>query len=352
MNLRAADIFRILGIVTLFLLFLVFLFKLVGVMAWLAAALLITILLSPLVDWIQRYIPRKNRPTAVFITFLLVVLVFVLLGLIILPPLYKELAAMLSATSDSVKALKDSPQFHAYYAQLGTAAGQLPTANLPEVLGTSLSRLRGGLTGLIAGISSGVFILITIVTLTFFMLLDTQSMIENVGRFVNKKYRNFYNKLSTSLFTIVSKYFTGVVIVAALAGMAAFVPLYLTHAPYAIALAFTIAIFDLIPMVGATIGTIVVALVCLLSGNVTAAVTITVFIVIYQQIENNVVIPLVQKQTVKMTPLAILIALLIGGAIGGIIGTLLAIPAAAMIKVIYIEAKKEGFLGRANVEEV
>jgi predicted PurR-regulated permease PerM len=112
----------------------------------------------------------------------------------------------------------------------------------------------------------------------------------------------------------------------------------------------TIAAFDLIPMVGATIGTIIVALVCLLSGNVTAAVVITGFIIIYQQIENNVVIPLVQKQTVKMSPLAILVALMIGGAIGGVIGTLLAIPAAAFIKVVYTAVKTEGFLPKSSEE--
>lgn len=345
MNWKASDIFKFLGVVTLFILFLIFLYKLVGVMAWLAAALLITILLSPLVDFFQKYMPRKNRPTAVFATFIAALSIFVLIGFIILPPLFNEFSAMLASTIDSVNALKNSPQFASYYSQLGAVESQIPLASFPEAIGRSLSSLRGGLTGLIAGISSGIFVLITITTLTFFMLLDTQTMMSNVGRFIAPKYRKFYNKLNTSLFTIVSKYFTGVIIVASLAGAAAFIPLYLTNAPYALALAFTIAIFDLIPMVGATIGTIIVALVCLLSGNVTAAVVITLFIIVYQQIENNVVIPLVQKQTVKMTPLAILIALLIGGAIGGVIGTLLAIPAAALIKVIYVEAKEEGYLG-------
>lgn len=351
MKWTASEIFKTLAIVTCFILFLIFLYKLVGVMAWLAAALLITILLSPLVDWFQRFMPRKNRPTAVFATFVTVMLALVLLGLIILPPLFKEFTAMLASTTDSLSALKNNPQFNEYYSQIGAVEAQIPLSNVPGAIGGSLSAVKNGLTGLIAGISSGIFVMITIITLTFFMLLDTQSMLGNVGRFVAPKYRSLYNKLSTSMFVIVSKYFTGVVIVASLAGAAAFVPLYLTHAPYALALAFTIAIFDLIPMVGATIGTIIVALVCLLSGNITAAVAITVFIVIYQQIENNVVIPLVQKQTVKMTPLAILIALLIGGAIGGVIGTLLAIPAAALIKVIYQEAKLEGYLGGVTTEE-
>lgn len=343
MDLSTKNIFRILAAITLFLLFLAFLYQILGVITWLAASLLITILLSPLVDWFQRFTPRKNRSTAVLFTFVFVLLIVVFFGFIIFPPLAKEIAAMIGALTEYATTIQANPQFNDLYTQVGsTASSSVPSAaNVAREAATIIGR---GLAGLIAGISSGVFVLITIVTLTFFMLLDTQAVLMKAGSIIPDKYQSLYQKLNRDLFSIVSKYFTGVVVIAAIAGVSVFIPLYLTNAPYALALAFTIAIFDLIPMIGATIGTIIVVLVCLLSGNLPAAVVITIFVVIYQQIENNVIIPLVQKQTVKMSPLAILVALLIGGAIWGIIGALLAIPAAAFIKVVFESLESEGFI--------
>jgi predicted PurR-regulated permease PerM len=348
MNWKAKDIFKLLTIVTLFLLFITFLYRIMGVISWLAAAFLITILLSPLVEWFQKYTPRKNRATAVLFTMLFVIAIVVALALIVFPPLVKELSAMISSLTSYASTVKADPTVSKLYSQVGSQASQ---ANVGTITRDTATTIGKGISGLITGIFSGAFAIFTIVTLAFFMLLDTKKVIQGMSQYIPSKYRKLYLKLNTDLFSIVSKYFAGVIIVASIAGGAALIPLYLTHAPYALALAVTIAAFDLIPMVGATIGTIIVALVCLLSGNVTAAVVITGFIIIYQQIENNVVIPLVQKQTVKMSPLAILVALMIGGAIGGVIGTLLAIPAAAFIKVVYSAVKAEGFLPK-SAEEV
>jgi predicted PurR-regulated permease PerM len=339
MNWTTANIFRILGIVTLFLLFLAFLYKITGVLGYVAAAFLITILLSPLVDFFQKYMPKKNRGLSVFVTFILTVALLILIGFIVFPPLLKELTAMVASLADTATALKNNEQVNTAIVEV---SGQKVNLNQLSVINTVkdvANFLSNGLKNLVAGFSKGFFVFITVTTLTFFMLLDTKNMIKGVAAYVPKKYGALFQKLNNDLFTIVSKYFSGVIIVAAIAGTASFVPLFLLKAPYAMALALTIAIFDLIPMIGATIGSIIVIAVCLLAGQIPVAIFMTIYLIIYQQLENNVIIPLVQKQTVKMSPLAILVALLIGGAIGGIIGTLLAIPAAAFIKIVYTDLK-------------
>jgi predicted PurR-regulated permease PerM len=337
-DLSAKNIFRVLAIITAFLLFLGFLYQILGVISWLAAAFLITILLSPLVDWFQRFMPGHNRPTAVMLTLLTVFAVLVGFGFLILPSLVRELAGMFTSLSSYADSVQTSP----------VTASQ--TANAAGAIKDTLTVVVKSVTGLVSGLFSGIFAMITIITLSFFMLLDTQRVLASAGRIVPDKYQGLYKKLNRDLFSIVSKYFSGVVIIASIAGVSSLFPLYFTHAPFVLALALTVAVFDLIPMIGATIGTIIVAAACLLSGNLTAAITMTIFIIIYQQVENNVITPLVQKQTVKMSPLAILVALLIGGAVGGIIGTLLAIPAAAFIKVIFESLKAEGFIGKKLTE--
>jgi predicted PurR-regulated permease PerM len=184
----------------------------------------------------------------------------------------------------------------------------------------------------------------TIISLVFFMLFDSQKVIDSVGNIFPKRHQKLYHNLSTNLFDIVARYFGGVIITAAFAGVFAYLPLAIMGIPYALALAVIVAIFDVIPYIGATIAGFIVVMFILLTGNVPAAIFMALYFLVYQQIENNVVTPLVQKSTVKLSALAVLVALMIGGAVGGIIGTLLAIPAAAFIKATYSILKQEGYI--------
>jgi predicted PurR-regulated permease PerM len=103
--------------------------------------------------------------------------------------------------------------------------------------------------------------------------------------------------------------------------------------PFALALGLLVAILDLIPLAGATLGAIIVTLVALTS-SVTAALVVLAFFVVYQQLENHLLQPIVYGRTVKLSPLAILVSVLVGAEVAGVIGALGAIPVAGTIQIV------------------
>ena len=97
-----------------------------------------------------------------------------------------------------------------------------------------------------------------------------------------------------------------------------------------------VGVFDLVPLVGATIGTVVVASVALTKGVPTAAIVVSALI-LYQQVENHTLQQLVYHRTVKLSALAISVSVAMGAELGGVVGALLGIPAAGALKVVFTE---------------
>jgi predicted PurR-regulated permease PerM len=106
--------------------------------------------------------------------------------------------------------------------------------------------------------------------------------------------------------------------------------------PYAAPLALLVAVLDLIPLVGATLGGALLVIVGLFVEP-WKAVVLLVYIVVYQQVEGSVLQPLVYSKAVQLNGLVILIALLVGGQLLGIPGALLAIPVAEIIRIVVTE---------------
>lgn len=106
--------------------------------------------------------------------------------------------------------------------------------------------------------------------------------------------------------------------------------------PYAAVLAVLVGFLGLIPLVGATIGAVVVGLIAL-SQSVEVALIVGAYYLIYQQVENYVIVPNIMKRTVSVPGAVTVVAALIGGTLAGILGALLAIPTAAGLLLIYEE---------------
>ena len=97
--------------------------------------------------------------------------------------------------------------------------------------------------------------------------------------------------------------------------------------PYAVALGLLVAFLDLIPLAGATIAGIIVAIVAFLH-SVPAGIVAVVFVIVYQQLENHFLQPVIYGRTVQLSPLVVLISVLVGAELAGILGALAAIPVA------------------------
>jgi predicted PurR-regulated permease PerM len=141
----------------------------------------------------------------------------------------------------------------------------------------------------------------------------------------------------------VGGYMIGNIIISLLAGLTSFGCLELVGVPFALPLAVTVALTDLIPMVGATLGAAVCVLVSLLTAGVwPASVVVLAFFIAYQQIENYLIVPRVMRSSVDLPSMAVLLVALVGGTLLGLVGAVMAIPVAAAVKVLIRTTPRRG----------
>ena len=126
---------------------------------------------------------------------------------------------------------------------------------------------------------------------------------------------------------------SGNIAVSIIAGVASFVFLRIFGIPFAAALAIWVAITDLIPTVGATLGALAAVIVAFFSSVADGIATVAYFLV-YQQVENYLIVPRVMRKAVDLSPAAVIVSVLIGGSLAGFAGALLALPLAAAAKVV------------------
>ena len=131
----------------------------------------------------------------------------------------------------------------------------------------------------------------------------------------------------------VSNYVAGALFQAAIAGLLSFFVLKLLGVPFAAPLAIMIFFLDLIPLVGATIGAMLVGLVTLFENFPTATIIWIIWSIVYQQLENNLVQPQIQKRAVNVHPFVVIVAVLFGAQLLGVLGAIVAVPVAATIQI-------------------
>ena len=168
----------------------------------------------------------------------------------------------------------------------------------------------------------------TVLVLTLYFLGSLPMIRSAALRFVPASRRPRVALLSEGVLQRMGGYVSGAATVAALAGLAAFLMLGVLQIEFLLPLALLIALTDLIPLVGATIGALVVTIIIFLDSP-EKALAAALFFIVYQQFENFIIYPRVMSRSVDVPPMVAVIAALIGAALLGVVGALLAIPVAA-----------------------
>jgi predicted PurR-regulated permease PerM len=172
--------------------------------------------------------------------------------------------------------------------------------------------------------------------LTFFMLLDGPRWIRAFLDVVPLRARPGWERIFAGIQRNVGGYVAGNLLISLVAGCVAGVTLVAMGVPYALPLAFLVAILDLVPLIGAGIAVAVVSLAALAEGFV-PAIVVAVVLLVYQQVENHVLQPMVYGRTVELSPLAVLVSVLVGAQLAGVLGALAAIPIGGSIAVVVRE---------------
>jgi predicted PurR-regulated permease PerM len=266
----------------------------------------------------------------VAIIFLVVAVLIGLFLLAFLPPLIKQgnnlvrdLPAYLNGLRDrspSLKSLED--RFH-FQKSIEDFARTVPGKLGHEALSFGQRFLGALLSALL------------VLVLTIYFMLDLPRLRRGLVRLFPRRHRRSVNQAVNVVIDKVGSYMIGNLIVSAIAGVATFIALTAFRIPFALPLAAWVAITDLIPMVGATLGAVVCVIVAFATSSLWPhTILVVLFFVLYQQVENYLIVPRVMRSSVEMPAVAVLLAALLGGSVLGLVGALMAIPVAAALRVI------------------
>jgi predicted PurR-regulated permease PerM len=194
----------------------------------------------------------------------------------------------------------------------------------------------GGVVGGARLVFGTVFNTLTVLVLTIYFMASFDRLREVGYSLVPASRRRRVRLLTDEILAKVGGYMVGALGIAVLAGATTWVLAMILGLPYPFALAVVVAVCDLIPQIGATLGAIIVSVVGLAS-SLTAGVVCIVFFIVYQQVENYLIYPNVMQRSVKVSDVAAVVAALLGVGLFGVVGALVAIPMVAGIQLIIRE---------------
>ncbi|MEI2826129.1 MAG: AI-2E family transporter [Dermatophilaceae bacterium] len=294
----------------------------------------LTLALNPVVERFLR--AGLSRAGAVTVVFILVVIVFTLLGLLVVPPVVAQSSELAETSPTILRDLMNQPWLRdvdATYHVLDRAAQEI---NKRLADGAFMSQVFGGVLGAGMALLSGLLSVFTVLVLTLYFLASLPTIKAAAYAMVPASRRPRVVVLSEEIMRRVGSYAIGQLAVATTNACCSYVMMKIVGIPYAAVLAVLVGILGLIPMIGATLGAILVAVVALF-GDPTKAVIALVYFLIYQQIENYVISPKIMQRTVSVPGAVTIVAAMIGGALLGVLGALLAIPIAAGLLLLYEE---------------
>lgn len=204
------------------------------------------------------------------------------------------------------------------------------------VSGSTAVNALGGVLGGLTLVLSSVFNVLIVIILTVYFLSSFERLQVGALRLVPASRRERAGRLGEEMLSRVGGYLAGAVIIAAIAGFTSLAFMLVTGIPFPFALALVVAILDLIPQIGATLGAVVVCIVAFFV-SIPVFVAAVVFFVAYQQFENYVIYPKTMQRTVHVSDLAGVVSVLLGAALLGVLGALLAIPVCAAVQLLVRE---------------
>lgn len=297
--------------------------------------------LSPLVRWIERRRAsgrrRLPRPAAILIIYATVIGIIVGIGFAVVPPLIEQSQAFWRDLPDRIDSIQ---------ARLVSWGVLSPDTSYKDLL----QRAPGGsgnavniVLGTVWGFVGGLFGLITILLLTFYLLVESQSIFNFFVRLFPRRRRMTVSELSVLVTNKVSAWLGGQLLLGFIIGATTAIGLGLMGVPYFFVLALIAGVGEMIPMVGPLLSAIpAIAVAFTVSPGL--ALGVAVFFLVQQQLENAVLVPKLMGETVGLSAVTVILSLLIGGELLGFVGALLAVPTAAIVQVLFEEwylAEKE-----------
>jgi predicted PurR-regulated permease PerM len=198
----------------------------------------------------------------------------------------------------------------------------------------------GKVAGAVAGVAGGIFGVVTILILTFYMLIDSWNLRESFVRLFPRERRPQVDAAAREVMMKVSAWLGGQLLLAGAIGGSSAVGLWALGIPFFYVLALISAIGEMIPVVGPFLAAIP-AIAVAATVSVQKVIFVVIFFVVQQQLENHILVPKIMSRQVGVSAVTVIVALLIGGSLAGMPGAILAVPTAAILQVVAAELLRE-----------
>ncbi|MEV6812851.1 AI-2E family transporter [Micromonospora sp. NPDC051296] len=300
-----------------------------GILVLVVIALFLAVGLHPVVVRLHSWgLPRGLAVVAVTLTVLALLCAGVLA---LVPPIVTQTGQFLDQVPSYLEALRRNETVNELAERFDLMRRAQEAANA-DVVGRAL----GGVLGGAQFVFGTVFRVLTVLVLTIYFLVYFDRLRDLSYALVPRSRRERVQLIGDEILTKVGAYMVGALTIAVLAGAVAFVFALAVGLPYPFALAVVVAVTDLIPQIGATIGAVIVSLVGF-ATDPSVGIACVVFFVVYQQIENYLIYPKIMRRSVQVNEVAALVAALLGVSLLGVIGALIAIPTVAAVQLILRE---------------
>jgi predicted PurR-regulated permease PerM len=298
-------------------------------------------LLSTPVRTLSRIMPRRSRGLAVVVTFLTIVVLIVVGALFVVPQLMAQFATL----SDALPGLEEAGRRYLLVglewldgAGLLASTPEQAVSKIEGDLSGSVGVLSGGVLGDPSALVSGAFSLAVdlfgMIFVAAYLLADSRRIKVAYLTAAPRRYRHDARELWNAFEHSFSRYLSGLFLDLFIQGAISAVALYLLGVPYALALGAFVALAALIPYFGSVLGAVPAVIAAFTVSPVTALMTAIAFFVI-QQVEGNYLMPRIQGRSLHIHPVPILLAVIVGWGLFAIPGMVLAVPALAVVRVLY-----------------
>jgi predicted PurR-regulated permease PerM len=295
------------------------------------------------VHWVAQHMPGKRRGSRVAgtaISFFVVIALLMGFLLSVVPPLVRQTTSFIASTPQLIEEARKPDTTIGKYVQKYKLEAQVD--KISDQAKDRLGNLGGAAVTSISKFLSSVFTVLTILVLTFMMLIEGPLWIRFVRDLIPDEHQDRADRLARDMYRVVKGYVNGQVVLAVIAACMLLPGLLLLHVSYPAALVVVVFVCGLIPLVGHTIGAIIVTTVALFHSPWSAAIILGYYI-LYQQIENYIIQPRIQANSTNMSPLLVFASVIVGVSFGGLFGGLVAIPVTGCIRIAlldYLRTKK------------
>lgn len=301
---------------------------------WIVAALFIALGLDPVVRWLE----GKKFPRAAGILVSVSTLAVAVAGFFatLIPTIVQQVTQIVQQAPHWIQDFIDSDFFRSLDSQFGVRdriSQELEKfVNNPEAMGG----IFGGVVGFGTTVANGLFGTLIVLVLSLYFLAALPAMKKWGYRLAPRSRRVRVEALSEEITASVGNYVIGQAVVALVNATFAFIVMTIVGVPFAVLLAFVVALLAFIPLVGGLIAGVIVTLIALTAGWQTAVVYAVCYFA-YLQFEAYFISPRVMQKAVAVPGAVAVISVIAGGSLLGVLGALIAIPTAAAIMLLVKE---------------